>query len=151
MNVIEPAVKADFEEVLEVWETSVRGSHGFLKESDILFYRKKIREEYLAAVDLYVVRRGGGIVAFIGLSCDMIEMLFVHPDAQRSGLGTFLMNFAVVRKGLRRVDVNEQNTGAVDFYLRMGFVVVGCDATDSAGRPFPVLHLKKDMGMAENV
>ncbi|GAY30020.1 GNAT family N-acetyltransferase, partial [Prevotella sp. MGM2] len=47
--------------------------------------------------------------------------------------------------------VNEQNTGAVDFYLRMGFVVVGCDATDSAGRPFPVLHLKKDMGMAENV
>ena len=41
------------------------------------------------------------------------------------------------------VDVNEQNPEAVAFYRRLGFEVEGRSALDSAGRPFPLLHMRK--------
>ena len=48
-----------------------------------------------------------------------------------------------VRKGERvlTVDVNEQNPRAHAFYRRYGFVDVGRSEVDSAGRPFPLLHM----------
>lgn len=41
-----------------------------------------------------------------------------------------------------RVDVNEQNFEAHRFYLRYGFMNVGRSETDSAGRPFPIIHMR---------
>ncbi len=41
------------------------------------------------------------------------------------------------------VDVNEQNTQALDFYLRRGFHVVGRSPLDGQGRPYPLLHLRR--------
>ncbi|MFU6774762.1 GNAT family N-acetyltransferase, partial [Pseudomonas aeruginosa] len=39
------------------------------------------------------------------------------------------------------VDVNEQNPQACGFYRHYGFRQTGRSATDSAGRPFPLLHM----------
>jgi hypothetical protein len=39
------------------------------------------------------------------------------------------------------VDVNEQNPRAYAFYQRYSFVDVGRSEVDSAGRPFPLLHM----------
>lgn len=41
------------------------------------------------------------------------------------------------------LDVNEQNPGAVGFYLHHGFEVAGRQEADSDGRPFPLLQLKR--------
>ena len=43
------------------------------------------------------------------------------------------------------VDVNEDNKQAIDFYLHIGFIVESRSAVDSAGRPFPLLHLRYDL------
>ena len=40
------------------------------------------------------------------------------------------------------VDVNEQNEQAYGFYRHLGFKVIGRDATDASGEPYPILHLK---------
>jgi putative acetyltransferase len=45
--------------------------------------------------------------------------------------------------GALAVDVNEQNEAALGFYEALGFSVVGRSPTDEAGRPFPVLHMKR--------
>lgn len=130
------------EELADVWEASVRFSHHFLSEDDIAFYRPLVRNEYLYAVDIYVsLREDGGVAAFMGISGDMIEMLFVHPDDQGKGYGTILIDFAVSKLGIRKVDVNEQNTKALNFYLSKGFAVTGRDEKDAQGRDFPILHL----------
>ena len=41
------------------------------------------------------------------------------------------------------VDVNEQNHGAVGFYRHIGFEVTGRSDLDDQGRPYPLLHLRR--------
>lgn len=134
----------DHDEILQLWEASVRHTHHFLTEEDIQFYKPLIQNNYLSAVDLYICRDlHGRIAAFMGLSEDLIEMLFVHPDRQGEGYGRRLVEYAVKEKSIRQVDVNEQNEKALHFYLHLGFYVTGRDDTDGAGKPFPILHLKR--------
>lgn len=132
----------DYNEIADVWEASVRSSHHFLTEDDITFYKPLVISRYLPAVELYVMRENGEIVAFIGLADDNIEMLFVRPDKQGKGYGTALVDFAVKSKGIMKVDVNEQNETALRFYLAKGFTVTARDETDAQGKAFPILHMK---------
>ena len=133
----------DYEEILHVWETSVRHTHDFLTEEDIQFYKPLVRDHYLPAVELFVIRNANGkIAAFMGLSDELIEMLFVHPDEQRKGYGKRLIEYARDKKQMDKVDVNEQNEKALQFYLHLGFQIIGRDETDSMGKPFPILHLQ---------
>ena len=45
--------------------------------------------------------------------------------------------------GISELDVNEQNPEAIAFYTRRGFEVIGRSETDDAGRPYPLLHMRK--------
>lgn len=78
----------------------------------------------------------------MGLSRELIEMLFVAPQEQGKGYGSRLIDFAIREKCIDKIDVNEQNSVAVRFYLNKGFEIISRDEFDAAGRPFPVLHLK---------
>ena len=66
----------------------------------------------------------------MGLSDELIEMLFVHPEEQGKGYGKQLIEFAIYHKHIFKVDVNEQNEKATSFYLNRGFDIVGRDETD---------------------
>ncbi len=137
---IRPATVSDFDAIAEVWEASVRATHHFLPVSEIEALRPVLREQYLPAVDLQVaVGADGGIAGFIGTAAGKIEMLFIAPAAQGSGIGSALM----ARTDAPEVDVNEQNTQALDFYRRRGFQVVGRSPLDGQGRPYPLLRLRR--------
>ena len=110
----------DYDELLTVWEASVRSTHHFLAEKDIQFYKPLIREQYFLAVELYIIRNEKEeIAAFMGLSDELIEMLFVRPDQQGKGYGKRLMEYAVHQKHIHKVDVNEQNGQACRFYQHL--------------------------------
>lgn len=139
---ISQPASSDFDELIQVWEASVRSTHHFLTEEDIQYFKPLVRNQYFPAVALFVVRNEKKrIAAFIGLSDECIEMLFVHPDDQGKGYGKLLIDFAVNEKQICKVDVNEQNEKAFLFYRKRGFDVTGRDATDSSGKPFPILHM----------
>lgn len=141
-NICQPAPQ-DYDEILEVWEASVRHTHHFLTEEHIQFYKPLVRNHYLPAVELYIIRdTGRKIVAFMGLSDELIEMLFVYPGEQGKGYGKRLLEYATRKKQLDKVDVNEQNEKALSFYLHMGFQIIGRDETDGMGKPYPILHLQ---------
>ena len=132
----------EYNELLQLWEASVRSTHHFLTEGDIQFY-KSIVPQYFPKVDLYVTRdEQNKITAFMGLSEEVIEMLFVHPNEQGKGLGKQLIHIAINDKKIKKVDVNEQNTSALQFYLHIGFRIIGRDSTDASGKPSPILHLQ---------
>ncbi len=130
-------------ELVGVWESSVRATHGFLAESDIAEIREQLAARYLDAVRLTLLRdETGRVAAFMGTAGGRLEMLFVRPDCFRRGLGRRLLEYAVASLGITEVDVNEGNPGAAAFYRRHGFVEFGRSEFDSAGRPFPILHMR---------
>lgn len=128
------------EELIKVWEESVRSSHHFLLEEDLAYYRSRIMDIYFQSVVLYVIKRQH-IVAFMGLSDDMVEMLFVLPREKGKGYGSSLLKYAFEEKHIRLIDVNEQNTEAYRFYLRHGYKVIGRDERDADGKSYPIVHL----------
>lgn len=129
-----------YDVLVEIWERAVRATHDFLTEDVIEEIRCALVTDYFPAVDLYVVEDDGTPAGFIGLAGDSIEMLFVDSRLHGRGYGSTLVEFAL-KRGAVRVDVNEQNRSAFEFYGKRGFRVVGRDATDEAGRPYPILHL----------
>lgn len=132
--------EADYETLAEIWERSVRATHSFLKEEDFNGIKSALIPDYFPNVELYAVVDNGVYTGFIGLNRDTIEMLFIDSDCLGHGYGSVLMDFAKQR-GATRVDVNEQNTSALNFYKAKGFRVIARDKTDEAGRPYPILHL----------
>lgn len=139
---IESAAAADFDEITALWEASVRATHHFLSEDDILFFKPLIRYQYLFGVDVYCTRdEKGHILGFLGTSDERIEMLFILPRSQGRGLGKALLHYAVSVLHKKVVDVNEQNEQAVGFYRQFGFTVTSRSETDSLGKPYPLLTL----------
>jgi putative acetyltransferase len=131
----------DHLELLTLWEESVRATHDFLGDADILAYKKLIGDNYLQSLNLYCIRSERGISGFIGLSGKLIQMLFVHPHYMNQGIGRALVNFAISKHKAFEVDVNEQNTNALKFYKSLGFEAFDRYDTDDAGKPFPILSL----------
>lgn len=139
---IEQAQAADYQALIALWEASVRATHHFLQEADIIALKPLILEHYFAAVDLVCARgEEGEIAGFCGVHDGNIEMLFIAPEARGSGVGRLLVAYAINRQGARRVDVNEQNAQALGFYQHLGFGVTGRSPLDGQGKPYPLLHM----------
>ena len=135
----------DRDQLLEVWERSVRATHRFLAESDVLALRPLVAQELASdAVDWWVLEASHVPIGFLGFANDTIEGLFLDPDHRGKGGGRLLVAHAQsLANGALAVDVNEQNDDAIEFYRALGFEVAGRSATDSGGRPFPLLHMKR--------
>ena len=130
------------EKLQKVWEASVRATHHFLSESDFVELRPQV-EGGLRFVDVLWVVYGEcqEPLGFMGIQGKKIEMLFLHPDHFRKGLGRMLVLQAFEKLGVEYVDVNEQNPDAKCFYERMGFEVFKRNELDSEGRAFPILEM----------
>lgn len=143
---IRPAAAVDRPRLLALWERAARATHQFLGERDISALRPSVAEELASErYEWWVVElEPREIVAFLAFAFDSIEGLFVDPAYHRQGIGTALVAHAESRsRGALAVDVNADNHGALAFYRRLGFVEVEASPTDAAGRPFPILRLRR--------
>jgi putative acetyltransferase len=131
-------------ELLTIWEGSVRATHNFLPDSAIEEIRPLVRKQ-LEEVDRLTVCRNdsGKLSAFMGTGRDKLEMLFVASEERGKGMGGQLISHALRDRGIRYVDVNEQNSRAVTFYRRFGFRVIARSRLDGQGNPFPILYMKR--------
>lgn len=129
-------------QLLTIWEASVRATHDFLNEQQIVQIKELIiQHHYFDHVELFHVERNGLIAGFMGLAYQKIEMLFVDPNFFGQGIGSILIQKSF-ELGANEVDVNEQNPQAVEFYKKHGFQQVARSELDAEGNPFPILHLK---------
>nr|WKF60246.1 putative N-acetyltransferase YjaB [Paraburkholderia busanensis] len=135
-------IPSDNATLAEIWHRSVRATHTFLSEQDIQDLYPQVRDIYLPAVSVWVYETAeGNLAGFIGTSDTQVEMLFVDPVHFGQRIGTQLLDHVRAQHAELTVDVNEQNPSAHAFYLHYGFSDVGRSPTDSAGRPFPLIHM----------
>lgn len=126
----------------DVWERSVRATHDFLTEDDIVGLRPEVGPGLAGVAALAVAYADGAPCGFAGTQDGKVEMLFVAPEARGRGVGRALLEHAMEHEDAVTLDVNEQNPQARGFYERMGFRVEGRSPVDDAGRPFPQLHMR---------
>lgn len=134
----------DSPRLFEIWRSAVEATHGFVAAEHLAIIDKQVREEYLPSAVLHVaVDAADRPVGFMGSAGDMIESLFVDPAYHGRGVGRRLIELARASGRTLTVDVNEQNTGARQFYERLGFEVIGRSELDGSGMPYPLLHLRE--------
>lgn len=129
-------------ELLAVWERSVRATHTFLSESEILRIRGYVPQALAAVPELAVLEEDGRLLGFLGAGEGRLEMLFLDPDVRGRGLGRTLLTYGLEQYAIREVTVNEQNPQAVGFYEHMGFETYRRTGRDEEGGPYPLLHMR---------
>jgi GNAT superfamily N-acetyltransferase len=85
-----------------------------------------VRDVVLRELDVWVAEDDGQVVGFAALGDDLLEHLYVHPEAQNHGVGATLLTVAKEerRPGALRLWVFQKNAGARRFYERHGFALV---------------------------
>ena len=131
------------DQLLEVWERSVRATHLFLSADEVAEIKPYVPQALRQVPHLVVAWRGDGRPAgFMGIDGQKLEMLFLAPEEQGHGLGKELFQYGAEHFGIREVTVNEQNPRARGFYERMGFCVCQRSELDEQGRPYPILKMR---------
>ena len=134
---------SDYPQLVQVWEASVRATHGFLPDTYIVLLREYVLRQYLDAVMLVCCKdTARRIRGFAGVANGRLDMLFVAPECIGQGIGKRLLRYAIDELNAECLDVNQQNPKALGFYLHEGFEVVGRSETDGLGQPYPLLHMR---------
>lgn len=131
-------------EMLKIWQDSVRASHFFLKDSDIVEIKQEVKAAFSSLQNILVAKLNNDFAGFIGVSEKSIEMLFVASKFFNLGLGKRLILEAVnaffTEQNEILLDCNEQNERGLTFYQKLGFKERGKSQKDSKGRDFAIIH-----------
>ena len=131
-------------QLLDVWEGSVRATHHFLTEEEILRIRAYVPEALAGVERLFAaLDETGRPVGFMGVQDGSLEMLFLAPEARGKGFGRRLLQYGIDHCGVERLAVNEQNPAARGIYEHMGFAVYKRTDTDEQGGPYPLLYMRR--------
>lgn len=128
--------------LLIVWEESVRATHLFLSSDEI----EKIKEYVPRAIreiqHLVIIENAEKIpVAFMGIDGQRLEMLFIANGERGQGLGKKLLQHGIAAYSINEVTVNEQNPQTQGFYEHMGFKIYKRTDHDEQGNPYPLLYM----------
>lgn len=131
------------EQLLKVWEKSVRATHLFLSDNEINDIKKYIPQFIDEIAHLIVVEDASKKpLAFMGIEGQTLEMLFITAEERGNGLGKRLIRYGIEHYLIKELTVNEQNPSAKGFYEHMGFQVYKRTDLDEQGKPYPLLYMK---------
>ena len=115
---------ADINKVAKIWLDTNVSAHDFIPTH---YWKSnyELVKGMLPQAEVYVFEQGEShaIQGFIGLNGEYIAGIFVCGEAQSSGIGTQLLDFAKARKGRLTLNVYRRNVRAVTFYQREGFLI----------------------------
>ncbi|HJA35926.1 MAG TPA: GNAT family N-acetyltransferase [Firmicutes bacterium] len=132
------------QELLKVWEKSVRATHLFLSDEEVKNIKNYVPQALSGIAHLLIAENEAGMpVAFMGIEDGVLEMLFITPEVRGQGLGKQLIRYGIENYGVDRLAVNEQNPQAKGFYEHMGFKVYKRTETDEQGNPYPLLYMNR--------
>lgn len=129
-------------ELIDLWEASVRATHDFLDPDDIDFFKTLVQGIDFHAFEVYCAFDDNNrMVGILGVADKKLEMLFLAPDQIGKGVGKQLMDFVLNTLYVDKVDVNEGNVKATEFYKKFGFKVYDRTPLDDHGKPYPILKM----------
>ena len=130
-------------QLLEVWEDSVKATHTFLSNEEIENIKKYVPQALKGISHLIILENEKyQPIAFMGIEENKLEMLFIKNSERGKGLGKKLLNYGIENYGVNDLAVNEDNLQAKGFYEHMEFKVYQRNELDDQGNPYPVLYMR---------
>ena len=130
-------------ELLEVWEDSVKATHTFLSNKEIENIKEYVPQALKSIAHLVIMKNENhNPIAFMGIENNKLEMLFIKNSERGKGLGKQLLTYGIENYNVNELAVNEQNLVAKGFYEHMGFRVYQRNELDDQGNSYPVLYMK---------
>ena len=134
----------DTEAVIEAWYQASLIAHPFLSDAFLEQEATNLRELFLPHSQTWVYDDKGEIAGFLSMVDNVVGGIFVHPNWQRAGVGTALMNQAKSLHDDLELDVFEANPIGRSFYAKYGFVPVGNHIDEATGEPAIKLRFTKE-------
>lgn len=131
------------DQLLKVWESSVKATHLFLSGDEIENIKKYVPQALKEIPCLTIVENESQLpVGFMGIAGQHLEMLFISHEERGKGLGKELLRYGIEKYSVNDLAVNEQNPLAKGFYEHMGFKVYRRTECDEQGNPYPLLYMR---------
>lgn len=109
-------------QLLEVWEDSVKATHLFLTDKEINNIKEYVPQALKEISHLLIIENETNKpIAFMGIEGTKLEMLFIKNNEREKGLGKQLLKYGIENYNVNELTVNEQNPNAKGFYGHMGF------------------------------
>lgn len=130
-------------QLLEVWEDSVKATHLFLSNEEIKNIKEYVPQAIFGVSHLVIIENESHQpIAFMGIEDTRLEMLFIKNSERGNGLGKQLLNYGIENYNVNELAVNEQNPNAKGFYEYMGFKTYKRTELDEQGNPYPILYMR---------
>lgn len=132
----------DINAVMNIWLKENKQAHHFIEESywENHFYSVK---EMISETEVYVYEQNSKICGFIGLMDDYIAGIFVSKVFQSKGIGKQLLDFVKTKYSTLSLHVYQQNTCAIQFYLREDFSFLKAQTDEETGKTEIAMHWHK--------
>ena len=131
------------DELLDVWEDSVKATHLFLSQFEIEKIKQYVPQALKEIEHLIVVKNEeNNLIGFMGIENTKLEMLFIKNSERGKGIGKKLLQYGIEKYNINELTVNEQNPNAQGFYEYMGFKTYKRTELDEQGNPYPILYMR---------
>jgi putative acetyltransferase len=136
---VRPAMPGDLPEMLDLWVESWQAAYPQIDFSARRSWAEiRFAELQRDGARILVAETCGRLAGLVTVepSSGYIDQIAVARQAQRRGIASQLIQAARgVCAGRLELHVNQDNTPAVAFYRREGFVIAGQDTNPSSGAP----------------
>jgi putative acetyltransferase len=141
---LRPYTPADEDAAIELWRRTWQKHYphiDFAKRVD--WWRARWRNELVPAATISVAQSDGRMVGFVTVDATTgyLDQIVVAPEAWGSDIATMLMAEArrMAPDGLD-LTVNADNTRAIRFYEKQGFVDAGETVNETSGAPVRIMR-----------
>ena len=128
--------ESDIHDIETVYEKS---NNALSLKTDPDFFRKDKKKFVTSTIRCCrnsVYEHEGKVVGVVSSSADCIEGLFVLPEFWGRGIGTELLNSAMLGKEELFLQVYADNERAVNFYRKNGFEISGSGVCQMTSLPY---------------
>jgi putative acetyltransferase len=104
----------------------------------VAWWRERWRNELVPSTIVTVAERDGAVLGFVTVdpASGYLDQIVVAPETWGSALAAALLDEAKrIAPGKLELLVNQDNTRAIRFYEKHGFIISGADVNPRSGAP----------------
>lgn len=118
-------------EILGVYEKSIEHLNGVMPKESMEEIKNNTEKMIKNIENLIIVKNDEeNIIGFMGCENENLEMLYLHPDYKKQGIGKELINIAINNHNVNKAHIVKINTDGIDFCRHMGFIP--CEITNGS-------------------